>query len=734
MLTFYILSGFYWNLLFKKHYTNFKEKIQVLTDIKRVDPYYKGYLILATSSSTGDFIFKTKKKLFEPGQRCLLTFRIKKPKEYLNPFYTEKYRRLRLKGIQNEVILDKNIPPLCSLKSAWTLERIRYKLLEFSEKLPPLSKGLFQALVLGVRYNLPETYIERLKNQGLYHLLAISGFNLAILFGIFYSLAYFLLKHTPLIKTGYPLQNISYLLALPGAFFILLFSGFCPSALRAFAFLSLFVFTKLIFRSTSSIIILFLTAFLILLFQPYLIGNLSFQLSFLATLALILGNRIFNALFSEKFQENSILQKALRFVLYSITCSLMVSFFVAPFILYINGKFPLAIVLNNLFATAFWSLIFIPLSIIIALLSFFNQGLAINLSHLLGALFNLYAKIPFFEVTYKPDVPVNLFLCFWFFEAFLLLCLIVYIKGFYKKLTIFLLITVFLYGALNYFYQKMFYITIFDVGRADAVLIKNKQDYIMIDTGPNYSKDFNWTKVYLEPVLNKLGIDTFKLIIISHPDMDHCGGLNILCRDFEVEDIFSGSFKIKDWKAVNPYCFPSEITAPKAFKINNAELFLFPGKSDYRILNRESLVVYLEYRGLTVLFPGDIDVPRFYRMKKFGEILPLEVLLSPHHGSKSGLNKEVLSWLKPKVILTSGRGRYHPHKEFLKLVKTLKIPHYSTSEKGAIYVFPKRDFFLVCFEKDRREGFWSSVFFPFIPGYIESDNFCKRFTYHRIAY
>lgn len=56
---------------------------------------------------------------------------------------------------------------------------MRYQIFRFSENLSSTAQGLIQALVSKVEYNIPEEYKDKLKNQGLYHQLAISGFNLA---------------------------------------------------------------------------------------------------------------------------------------------------------------------------------------------------------------------------------------------------------------------------------------------------------------------------------------------------------------------------------------------------------------------------------------------------------------------------------------------------------------------------------------------------------------------------
>jgi len=728
IFVFYIAGHFYFsNILVEDN--KIKEESELLTTIKKVEPYYYGYLNTAFNPSVGEFIFKTDKKYFSPGQVCLITFQKKDYLEYLNPFSMEKKRLLFIKGIDSELRFVKEKKFICEDSKKFILEKIRYRLFEFSEKLSGTARGLIQALVLGVEYNFPEEYKEKLKNQGLYHHLAISGFNLAILFGIFYQLSYNLLKFTPFVRTGYPLQNISYLLALPGAFMILLFSGFCPSAFRAFIFLALFVFTKLFFRNTSSLILLFLTATLILIFQPYLIGNLSFQLSFMATFGLIIGDRIFKTYFNDFISDCNIYYKILKHLFYLFIVSLTVSIFVFPFIAYINGSFPLVTPINNIIATFFWSFIFIPISILVAIFSFFNENIALELAKVLAYMFDLYIKIPFFEFVYKSKLPIILVILFIIISLTIFVIFSYVIKSYVKYFLWFIIILLF-YFLLCYFYNNIFYILIFDVGRANAVLVKDKNLNILIDTGPNYFRNFNWTKTYLVPVLNKLGIDFIDLVILSHPDLDHSGGFETIRRYFFIKKVISGSFKAEDWEKANILILPDPIKTPEAIRSGEAEIFLFPGKEVYEDVNRESLVVYLEYKGLTVLFPGDIDKIRFYRMKENGEIFPVEVLISPHHGSKYSMDDNILIFIAPKVVLTSGRGKGFPHKDYLKVLKRFNIPHYSTEKEGAIFIFPKNDYFLICTERERRDSFLFSTFFPLVPLYLEEGS-CKQFEYHK---
>lgn len=728
ILGFYLIGKIYFSKVNK--YSIQEENFTILTKIKKVEPYYQGYLNTAYNYDLGNFIFKTDKIYFSPGEVCLIKFKRTSFSEYINPFYVEREKRLLVKGQFLELTPVKKEDWICEKRKEFTLENLRYQVFRFSEKLSSNARGLIQALVLGVEYNIPEEYKDKLKNQGLYHQLAISGFNLAVLFGLLYKFWYNFLKFTPFIKIGYPLQNISHLLSLPGAFIILLFSGFCPSAFRAFVFLLLYVLNKLFFRSASTLNLLFLTITLILIFQPYLIGNLSFQLSFIATLGLIIGDKIFNANLKEliKFKNSWLI--ILNKIFYLFLLSFIVSILVFPFIIYINGTFPLLTPVNNVLATFFWSLIFIPLSISISIISFFHENFAIYLADILDSIFNWYIKIPFFEIVYKINIPFNLMIFFLIFCIITFLIFYNYGKN-YTKYLLWILICFLFYICFYYFYLNTFYILIFDVGRGNCILIKNKSNYILIDTGPNYFQNFNWTKTYLSPILNKLGVDIIEEIIISHPDLDHSGGLKTLKEEFFVKKVISGNFYVEDWEKVNTLFLPEIIDNPISFKIKETELFIFPGNIPYEDLNRESLVVYLEYKGLTVLFSGDIDKIRFYRMKENNQILPVEILISPHHGSKYSINEEILTWLNPKVIITSGRGIYFPHPDYLKILSKFNKSHFGTNEKGAIFVFPKKDYFLICFEKDRKKDFLASFLFPLIPAFLEKGDFCKSFGYHK---
>ncbi len=744
----YFYLGILMNFKHQPHLSAHKN-FELLFRIKKLEPYYGKYKVWI-ETSYGTYTFLTEKDLiekglFSPGKLCIAYFSEKHSREYLNPFSPLKTELFFTQGIEGELKLLEYMPAICEKEPGFTFEALRFKLFKFSEGLPPLSKALFQALVLGVDRGFPSEYLEKLKAQGLYHMLAISGFNLAILYGVFYFFWRWLFA---LLAIKYPffqpVQMFASLLALPAAFLILCFSGFVPSANRAFLFLLLFVLSRLLFRNTSSLSLLFLTAFLLLIFNPFYVENFSFLLSFLATLGLILGSRAGRLLLQAlKLTPTTFLKKRIFNIFEGFVASLMVSLFVFPLILLIGGSFSLGTPLNNVIAGFFWGFIFIPLATFSALLVFLNQNLALKTALFLERAFSFYSKLPFLKIEFSPCLPVNLILFLYFLAPVLAFL-------FWKRVKspIFAILKTGACLVLFYFFflfawSRIPMITLFDVGKGDAILIKLPSEgssyYVLWDTGPNFGKKngFNWTKFYLVPVFKKLGIKSIDLIVISHPDLDHSGGYSTIKKYFSVEEVVTSDFPEACWKKVNLKESLPYLTEPTVKKFGEAELFLYPGKEDRILsfkktcahLNSESLVGVLEYRGFTMLFTGDIDVNRFSRLIYQQKVFPSEVLISPHHGSRNGLNEFILKTVKPEVVLISGRGKYHPHPLTLRLLNRERIPYFITASSGAIYVFPKRSFFLVCEEKKRKKDFWAGLLFPLVPYYLDTMG-CHRFNYH----
>ena len=609
-----------------------KNYYKVLFKVLKVEPYYGRFIkVVAENEKLGRFYFITRRRIFSPGKVCLGSFSPYNLNVYPGYFSPSLKSILFSQGIQAKMYLISKGYTVCKKENGFSFEDIRFKLFKFSERLPDVSKGLFQALVLGVETQLPREYLEKLKKQGLYHQLAISGFNLAVIFGLIYWLCFFILKRTPVVFWGHPLQNICYLIALPGAFFVLMLSGFAPSALRAFVFLFLWGISRLLYRNTTSISVLFLTALVLIFASPHLITSLSFQLSFIATFALLIGDRLFrNILPPDK-------SRLYRYLLYPVGVSTVVSLAVFPFLIYIGGEFPIATPLNNLIATGFWSFCFIPLSLLTAIIALFSPDLAVFPGELLGKLFNIYSKIPFFEAVFVPKIPANLMIAS--FVACFLIFLVLYPRLKNKAFIITLLLFIIFYQGAEFLYRKVSFAAVFPLKRKNEILIFSQGKAFCFsrecEKNPKLISNFKKLGITHIKVLNRLNQNPKFLNLAGIWYWEHPSGLTVafIPAGFRCKNLKTNFLKIpaeviiteksfRGFKKLAKDEFKSRIALGRELK---DLVYIFP-QSSIGLMCRETEKVKNFWQ--EVFFPlspyffgtkGCIEIP-FHREVKSGEI------------------------------------------------------------------------------------------------------------------
>ncbi len=194
-----------------------------------------------------------------------------------------------------------------------------------------------------------------------------------------------------------------------------------------------------------------------------------------------------------------------------------------------------------------------------------------------------------------------------------------------------------------------------DVGQGDCSLIQCKDTNILIDTGD---------EVYSSKVVEymiKNGIDSLDYIIISHPHLDHIGGLidiiskietnKIIMRDIPKEDLIEeyNIDTLLDFADKNNI----EICCPKfneKLKIDKLELrFLFQDKYDN--INDSSLITEIKYSGKQLTFTGDIEENSENFIAKY--VMDTDILKVAHHGSKTSSTVAFLTKVKPKISIIS---------------------------------------------------------------------------------
>ena len=154
----------------------------------------------------------------------------------------------------------------------------------YKNSLPPVSSSLLTGIIFGGNQGMPEKFIQELRVSGVVHVIAASGMNVTFVAGALIGILGALLR-----------RQIALTIAIFGIAFYAFLSGFEPSIVRA-SIMSVLAFSaSLLGRQSFAVESVFLTGFVMLFFSPLLILDVGFQLSFLATLGILLIKPLLSA-------------------------------------------------------------------------------------------------------------------------------------------------------------------------------------------------------------------------------------------------------------------------------------------------------------------------------------------------------------------------------------------------------------------------------------------------------
>jgi competence protein ComEC len=258
-------------------------------------------------------------------------------------------------------------------------------------------------------------------------------------------------------------------------------------------------------------------------------------------------------------------------------------------------------------------------------------------------------------------------------------------------------------------------VTFIDVGQGSSVLIQTHSHAMLVDTGPMLGSSDAGARVVL-PVLRRHGIRRLDQLMISHFDQDHSGGLESILSAMPVGTLVSPEDQSTVWARTpesilaarnRPMTF-SQCQAGQRWEWDGVKFWvLFPaqGAQDQPISDRDrngrSCVLHVAAaNGASVLLAGDLPakaeralIAQFVTpsdsadrglLHLDGASLPAQVLLAPHHGSKTSSSQALLDAVKPAwVVVQAGfRNRFgHPHAQVL---ERLTVPVLRTDLQGAI--------------------------------------------------
>lgn len=247
-------------------------------------------------------------------------------------------------------------------------EKIRARI---SNNLNADEKAIALAFLIGEQNEISKELMQKIRSSGLAHLLSISGFHLSLAGAIFFVSSRFLLSRSEYLALNFDLKKIAAFLAIFSTYFYLKISGSPVPAQRAFLMI-LFIFLALMLHEKINYKRAILASALILiLYNPYIIFSISFQLSFIAVLVL--------GVFYEEVKLD-FLPKFLRYFCEIILLSIFIQLATLPFLMHSFHNLALLGFVANIAAIPLTSFIIMPLGF----LAFFLMPLHLENYALLG--------------------------------------------------------------------------------------------------------------------------------------------------------------------------------------------------------------------------------------------------------------------------------------------------------------------------------------------------------------
>jgi competence protein ComEC len=512
-------------------------------------------------------------------------------------------------------------------------------------------RGLVLGFVLGEDEGLPPSLRTSFRRSGLYHLLAVSGQNIAFLVAGVLGACWLL---------GVP-RRLGEILALGTIGAYVLVVGWQPSVVRAAVAGSLASLAWLAARPKDRWYFLLLGAVVLLAWNPRSIYDAGFQLSFMAVLAIFLAEKPI-----ERRIESWPLPKSVRPVIaVSLACSLAT----APIMIFQFGKVPVYGVIANAFVEpVFPVILFLALAgALVAPIAFPAAQALAWVNGLLASYIAFWARfsgaLPGAQVSRARLLELAPVLLALFASPFLIR------PRLPRVVVLALTAAVPLWG---WQHRPLVFpsppsglrITFLDVGEGDATLLQTPDGAVLVDAGP--------PEADVAGQLRRLGVRRIEMLLLSHPHRDHVGGAAEVLAKEEVgfvldsglpaggederaalEEARSRGVPVRLGRAGQELALgdlrlhvlsPSDETVKEAAEAGDA--------------NEAAIVVIASYGSTDALLPADAESP--FTLPLVSE--PVEVYKVAHHGSADDGLPALLKILRPEIaVISVGRNDYgHP--------------------------------------------------------------------------
>ena len=519
------------------------------------------------------------------------------------------------------------------------------------------AERLLQGLLLGRQGALHPSDWLLLREFGIVHVLVVSGVHVSLVVLWMQNLLklprrLFLLRH----DTGLGWLNLT-AISLAASGYVLLTGASLP-AQRALLMMGTAYFMRILFWRVSSVSSVVAAAAVLITINPWSALTPGFWLSVLLTGVIIAET-------SDAPSRRFLGWLRLSCVL-TVASSLLTVFFF--------NQFSTAALVSNLLIAPLFTGVVLPVGLLGLVITEFNFELGGWLLTGIGVL--THQLISFMSAANALSGLGQL--AFVYFHSGIICIVSVALLGgaLPKKLgtPVILLLPLFVSGSSYAGHSAE--IVIADVGQGTMVLFTTGDYQILYDTGGVNGSGIAIAEREVIPWLKSRGMGEIDLVVVSHSDLDHSGGLSAVRKHFDIKD---------HWGFGGEPC------------VTGRELSFLPGFTVSTIAgtgigstntNADSCVVFIEYHGQRILLAGDIPISTELELIASGALPPkIDILVAAHHGSATSSSQTFIDKVDPAhtVFTTKRANRFnHPHDSVLRRFLNTETKLWDTAQDGAV--------------------------------------------------